>query len=65
MGEIVNLRRAKKARARLADEKAADANRIRHGTPKPLRKAAESESQRVTRTHEAHRMSGVDPRDDE
>lgn len=38
MAEIVNLNRARKARAKADKEKTADANRILHGTPKALRK---------------------------
>jgi len=32
MAELINLRRARKAKARAEKDKAADANRIAHGT---------------------------------
>lgn len=35
--EIVNLNRARKAKARAQKEKTAEANRVLHGTPKALR----------------------------
>ncbi len=40
MGEIVNLRRARKRRARLASAAGADANRVKFGVGKPDRAAA-------------------------
>ena len=46
MGEIVNLRRARKAKARDEKEKAADANRVVHGTPKALRNLAKARERR-------------------
>jgi hypothetical protein len=36
MAEIVNLRRARKNKAKAEKEKAAAANRVLHGTPKAL-----------------------------
>jgi len=36
MAEIVNLRRARKSKARGEQEKVAADNRVRHGTPKRL-----------------------------
>ncbi len=42
MGEIVNLNRARKAKARAEKEKTAEANRVAHGTPKALRKLTEA-----------------------
>jgi hypothetical protein len=44
MSEIVNLRRAKKARERAAKEKDADANRARFGTPKLERSITKARS---------------------
>ena len=37
MAEIVNLNRARKAKARAEKDKTAQANRIAHGTPKALK----------------------------
>jgi len=49
MGEIVNLRRAKKQKARAAKEKDASLNRVRFGTPKSEEKVtlARSEKERT------------------
>ena len=43
MAELINLRRARKAKERAQKEKAAEANRVLHGTPKHLRKLSEAE----------------------
>jgi len=43
MAELINLRRARKARERTEKEKTADANRVAHGTPKHLRKLSEAQ----------------------
>jgi hypothetical protein len=37
MAEIVNLRRARKAKGRAEKDRAADANRAKHGVAKPVR----------------------------
>ena len=37
MADIVNLRTARKRKARAADARVADDNRVRHGTPKAVR----------------------------
>ena len=49
MAEIVNLRRARKQKARAEKEKDADVNRIRFGTPKSQEKvnSARSEKERI------------------
>lgn len=56
MGEIVNLRRARKSKARLEREKEAAASRARHGAPKKMRLANEAETRKHIETVEAHRM---------
>ena len=43
MAEIVNLNRARKAKAKAESEKTAANNRVKHGTPKSLRKLSEAE----------------------
>ncbi|HEY3776765.1 MAG TPA: DUF4169 family protein [Rhizomicrobium sp.] len=55
MGDIVNLRRAKKAKAREDTQKQADANRAKHGTPKASRTASDAENKRAARAVDAHR----------
>ncbi len=52
MAEIINLRMARKARARDADKHQADESRARHGRTKAERGAAEAEAVRLTRTVE-------------
>jgi hypothetical protein len=47
MGEVVNLNRARKARARAEAEKTAANNRVKHGTPKHLRKKGDAERKRT------------------
>jgi hypothetical protein len=53
MGEIVNLRRARKARDRSRDEDQAQQNRIRHGLSK-----AEKHLSEKTRAQEAKKLEG-------
>ncbi len=43
MADLINLRRARKAKERTEKEKTADANRVAHGTPKHLRKLSEAQ----------------------
>ncbi|MCJ2179260.1 DUF4169 family protein [Novosphingobium sp. 2580] len=52
MAEIVNLRMARKARARAADKMQAAENRALHGQTKAERKATEADVTRITRTVE-------------
>ena len=56
MAEIVNLRRARKAAKRADDERRAEAKRVAHGTPKPLRQEIEARRQKAKRELEAHRI---------
>jgi len=55
MVEIVNLRQARKTKARDEKAKAADANRSVHGTPKHLRKLAKARSEKAARDLDAHK----------
>ncbi len=55
MGEIVNLRQARKAKARDEKAKTADANRTLHGTPKHLRNLAKARSDKAARDLDAHK----------
>jgi hypothetical protein len=56
MAEIVNLRRARKQKARGEKEKTAEANRIVHGTPKHLRTLAKAQSDKAAHNVDAHRL---------
>lgn len=62
MAEIVNLRMARKAKARSEAEKQAHANRTLHGQTKATKLAAKVEKQRVERHLEGvKRDSSIEP----
>jgi len=56
MAEIVNLRRARKQKARDADAARAAENRARFGAPKPDRKQRSAEDARAARAHAGHKI---------
>ena len=56
MGEIVNLRRVKKTRARAEQAAQAEANRALHGTPQAVRRAARAEQARAANKLEGARI---------
>ena len=60
MAEILNLRRARKAKTRQSEETRAAANRVRHGTPKKLREAIKAETKRVAHTIEGHKLEDTE-----
>ena len=63
MAEIINLNKARKARAKADKEKIAETNRIQHGTPKSLR--ISSSSSLVSGRHSpGRRFSDVIPAND-
>ncbi|MBN8994540.1 MAG: DUF4169 family protein [Rhizobiales bacterium] len=53
--EIVNLRRARKAKTRAEKEREAEANRIAFGRTKAERKATAAERERAGRAIDSHR----------
>jgi hypothetical protein len=55
MGEVVNLRQVRKAKARDEKAKTAEANRTLHGTPKRLRTLAKAKSDKAARDLDAHK----------
>jgi Domain of unknown function (DUF4169) len=55
MAEIINLRRARRRKARGEKEKTAEANRILHGTPKSLRGLAKARTEKAARDLDAHK----------
>jgi len=57
MADIVNLRRARKAKAKDEKSKAADANRVLHGTPKPVRDLAKARADKEARDLEGHKKN--------
>jgi hypothetical protein len=56
MAEIVNLRRARKAKGRTEKDRAADANRVKHGVAKPARDLAKARADKAARDLEANRL---------
>ncbi len=62
MAEIINLNRARKARAKADKEKTAEANRLLHGTPKAARNLAEARKDKADRVLSSHRLEK--PEDD-
>ena len=60
MAEIVNLRRARKAKARAAKDSEADANRTKHGIAKPVRDLAKARAEKDRHAADAHKL---DPKD--
>ena len=60
MGEIVNLRRARKRKDRQREESAADQNRVVFGRSKAGRRLAQSERAIAEANLEARRIVGPD-----
>ena len=60
MAEIVNLNRARKARAKAEKEKAAEANRVLHGTPKALRNLTDARKNKADQALSGHRLENKD-----
>lgn len=60
MGEVVNLNRARKAKAKAKAEETAANNRIKHGTPKHLRRQGDAERKKAERDIEQKRLDGDD-----
>ena len=56
MSEIVNLRRARKEKARAAKSKEADNNRAKHGVAKPLRDLTEARMAKASRDLASHKL---------
>jgi hypothetical protein len=56
MGEIINLRRARKEKARNARADRAAENRVLHGTPKEVRDLTKARSEKADKGLEAHRL---------
>ena len=56
MGELINLKRVKKAAIRAAKDQVAGNNRVAHGTPKHLRKSARAEKARAAGKMDEHKL---------
>ncbi|HEX4370513.1 MAG TPA: DUF4169 family protein [Rhizomicrobium sp.] len=53
--EIVNLNRARKAKARDEKAKKAEENRVQHGTPKHLKELVKARKNKAQRDLDAHK----------
>ena len=60
---IVNLRTARKRKAREAARNAADQNAVLHGRSKAELRQTGAENERIARLHEGHRREDGDDRD--
>jgi len=60
MGEVVNFRRAKKAKDRAVKSAEADTNRVQHGVPKSVRNLAQARVDKDKKTADAHKLSKDD-----
>ena len=60
MAEIVNLKRARKAKARADKDKTAEANRVLHGTPKHLRNLAKTAADKADQALSGHALEKPD-----
>lgn len=58
MADLINLRRARKAKARADKDKTAQANRVAHGTPKALRKLEEARREKELSRLDAKKLDG-------
>ncbi|MCX7281618.1 MAG: DUF4169 family protein [Alphaproteobacteria bacterium] len=56
MAKIVNLNRARKAKARAEKEESAAAKRVLHGTPKTVRNLAEARKDKADGTLSGHKL---------
>ena len=63
MADIVNLRRARKAKARAGAAKEADENRIRHGSGKAASKLEKARSEKNARDVDAQKLDKSDDRE--
>jgi uncharacterized protein DUF4169 len=62
MGEVVNLRKARKQAAKQQDAKRAAANRIVHGRSKAERALETARAQKLRRLVDAHKIDSGDAR---
>jgi hypothetical protein len=56
MADIINLRRARKSKARTAKTAGAEVNRVQHGIAKPLRVLAKARRDKDARAVDVHKM---------
>jgi hypothetical protein len=64
MGDVINLNRVRKARAKAAAGKEAENNKVQFGTPKSLRKLSKAEREKAEREIAAKQLeAGTDSAD--
>jgi hypothetical protein len=56
MADLINLRRARKAKARGEKEREAQANRTKHGVAKPVRDLAKARAEKDAHALDVHRI---------
>jgi len=56
MAEIINLRRARKGKARAAKAEEAEASRVKHSIAKPIRELAKARREKEKRAADAHKL---------
>jgi len=56
MAEVINLRRARKAKGRAEKDRAADANRVKHGTAKSERDLAKARAEKDRHAADQHKL---------
>ena len=64
MGDLVNLRQARKQKKRSAKEKQADANRALHGRTRSERTKKDAEARKADKQHDGHYRGAVPPPED-
>lgn len=62
MGELVNLRTARKRASRQQDDACAASNRLAHGQSKHIRKLETAKQEKADRTLDQHRIEPGDGR---
>jgi len=60
MAELINLKRARKAKAKAEKEKTSEANRVLHGTPKALRNLEQTRKDKADQALSGHRLDNKD-----
>jgi hypothetical protein len=62
MGDVINLRKARKAADRRAHERQAQTNRLKHGRSKSERSLAQARNAKAIRDLDRHRIQTGDER---
>ena len=60
MAELINLNRARKAKAKADKQKTAEANRLLHGTSKATRNLAKTAANKADQALSGHRLENED-----